>query len=87
MDDLPREIAALVEQATCAGESPERTFTSIERLVLKAAGRDTGADRGSLAEDASLPTAFVPRLTEAWFCCAEPTTDQFGLTLQTERAV
>jgi radical SAM superfamily enzyme YgiQ (UPF0313 family) len=98
MDALQREIAALVEQAGCAGEAPERTFAAIERLALVAAGRDVLAPGAVLpADESPLPSpsqgrgtstqsmfaprsgggegfpelpraAFVPRLTETWFC-------------------
>jgi hypothetical protein len=92
MDALQREIAALVEQAACAGEPPEQTFASIERLAMNAAGREDRTpdpspahgrreqpgglplsgvlERGSGGEGfPGLPTAaFVPRLTETWFC-------------------
>jgi hypothetical protein len=73
MDDLQREIAAVVEQAGCAGEPAEQTFAAIERLALATAGRAgvgaAGSFTGGLDDDLSLPKApFVPRLTETWFC-------------------
>jgi radical SAM superfamily enzyme YgiQ (UPF0313 family) len=76
MDQLQREVAALVEQAGCAGDPAEQTFTAIERLALVAAGREALTPRSPRAAQRpggegflALPTAaFVPRLTETWFC-------------------
>lgn len=72
MDDLQRAVAAAVERAGCAGEPPEQTLAAIERLALAAADRPTGAagaGGGFDDEPGWLPTAaFVPRLTETWFC-------------------
>jgi len=88
MDVLQREVAAIVEKAMMSGEVPEATFSEIERLALTAAGRPVPARGGAAQDGLALPTAaFVPRLTEAWFCWAEPTTDQFGPRMSTERAV
>ncbi|MCC6174351.1 MAG: radical SAM protein [Chloroflexi bacterium] len=69
MDLLQREVAAVVEAAAREREAPEVTFGRIERLALRAAGQD-GAGALPLDEEVlALPTAaFVPRLTEAWFC-------------------
>ena len=68
MDALQREVAAAVEQATCAGEPPELTLATIERLALTATGRPVPAGGGSDAEPSLPMAAFVPRLTETWFC-------------------
>jgi hypothetical protein len=73
MDQLQREVAAVVEQAGCSGTPAQETFAAIERLALAAAVRaDVGAGGsfiGGLDDDLGLPmAAFVPRLTETWFC-------------------
>jgi hypothetical protein len=72
MDALQREIGSVVEQAVCVGEPAYRTFAAIERLAQAAAGRQTGPGGGALSElDDALDlstAAFVPRLTESWFC-------------------
>lgn len=69
MDALQREVVACVETAAGNGEPPEQTLARIEMLALAAAGNEplTG---GGVSEDAlELPrAAFVPRLTETWFC-------------------
>jgi hypothetical protein len=65
MDDLHREVCALVEAAVHADEDPFVTFYRVKHLALAArAGRPfSAAPRGS-AHSADRP----PRLTEAWFC-------------------
>ena len=69
MDVLQREVAAAVEEASRSGEPPETTLAAIERLALAAAGRFTRTGGGPVDNGAGLPTAaFVPRLTETWFC-------------------
>jgi hypothetical protein len=69
MDVLQHEVAATVEAATCAGEAPEVTLLTIERLALTAAGRESPAGGGTATDQLGLPrAAFVPRLTETWFC-------------------
>ena len=68
MDALQRAVTAAVEEASRTGEPPDATLAAIERLALAAAGRP---QRTGGAADAvpGLPTAaFVPRLTETWFC-------------------
>ena len=69
MDALQREVAAVVEEATRTGEAPEVTLATVERLALAAAGRPARPGGGVIDADMSLPkAAFVPRLTETWFC-------------------
>jgi radical SAM superfamily enzyme YgiQ (UPF0313 family) len=65
LDPLQKRIAALVEDGAAANEPISTTFYK----VREAAG----------AREA-IPACSVdgkPRLTEAWFCCAEPTEAQF----------
>jgi len=70
MDALQREVAGVVEAAARTGEPAERTLAAVERLALAAAGRHPGggAVDGSCELGSLLTAAFVPRLTEAWFC-------------------
>ena len=69
MDQLQRDVAALVEASLAADEAPERTLARIEALALRAAGREPLSGGGSTEDVLELPrAAFVPRLTEAWFC-------------------
>jgi radical SAM superfamily enzyme YgiQ (UPF0313 family) len=68
MDALQRDVAAAVEAAAASGESPEQTLRTVEQLALKAAG---GGSAGISADDDPfnlVEAAFVPRLTETWFC-------------------
>jgi hypothetical protein len=68
MDALQREVAAVVEEAARSNDAPEAVLARIERQADQAAGVITPSG-GTLVDTASLPTAaFVPRLTESWFC-------------------
>jgi radical SAM superfamily enzyme YgiQ (UPF0313 family) len=68
LDALQRRLAAVVEAAAQSGEPADQTVTTIERLALEAAGRH-GRAGSSAADDLTLAAvAFVPRLTESWFC-------------------
>jgi radical SAM superfamily enzyme YgiQ (UPF0313 family) len=69
MDSLQREVAAVVEEASSSDEPHEKTFVAVERLALAAAGRAALAGGAQVGEESGLPrAAFVPRLTETWFC-------------------
>jgi radical SAM superfamily enzyme YgiQ (UPF0313 family) len=69
LDDLQERIAALVEAR--ADEPAVTTFRAVAAEVRVAAGLDP--DVGPLDEGLGRP-----RLTEAWFCCAEPTCAQLA---------
>ncbi|MCC7366858.1 MAG: radical SAM protein [Chloroflexi bacterium] len=67
MDSLQEEVAAAVEAAGCAGDPPAQTFVQIERLAQRLSGG--GSSRGVEDDPGTLVrAAFVPRLTETWFC-------------------
>lgn len=69
MDRLHREVSAVVEAGAAAGADAGVTFARIRELAYEAAGR--------VAPPApARPRRFVPRLTEPWFCCAEPNAQQ-----------
>ena len=69
LDDLQAEIAALVG---AAGDTPAvDTFRGVAAVVRTAAG--LAPEVGPLD-----PGLGRPRLTEAWFCCAEPTCGQLA---------
>jgi radical SAM superfamily enzyme YgiQ (UPF0313 family) len=74
MDALEAEVAALVEQATHEGEPPSATFARIHALAARAAGEP--APPATLKRRRPAP----PRLSEPWFCCAQPTKTQLGKT-------
>ena len=82
MDQLHREISSAVEEAAKAGEEPVDTFYGLRAITYRMAGREVSAvQRSSRRSRQSRP----PRLTEPWFCCAEPTREQF-MTLQPNRS-
>lgn len=75
MDHLHREVSAAVEEAARAEQDPAETFAMLKSLAYRAAGRElprTRRTQGS-QRDKGKP----PRLTESWYCCAEPTKGQF----------
>lgn len=63
IDDLQREVAAVVEATSDAHEA----FDAVAALV----GTDVRAPAARRTP---------PRLSESWFCCAEPTCDQVART-------
>lgn len=70
--DLQERFAALVEERQAAGVANVDIFCELFDLAASAASR-TPLDRERLRSSRD----DVPRLTEPWFCCAEPTTAQF----------
>ena len=72
MDALEPAVAALVEEATHSGEPPSATFARIHALAARTAGEP--APPVSLKRRRAAP----PRLSEPWFCCAQPTKMQLG---------
>ena len=72
--DLQQRLASLVEAAQNDGRPNAEIFCDICDVVFPEAGRPP-VDRASLLAG----VRDVPRLTEPWFCCAEPTQDQFAL--------
>ena len=73
MDQLQQRVSALVEQAANVGEDAVSTFDRIRELAYAAKGAPFQPRNRKLDPFRSRP----PRLTEAWFCCAEPTREQF----------
>lgn len=72
MDELQARLAALVEKRLAADEPISVVYDAVrEACGLSALGLDP------TASDA------IPRLTESWFCCAEPTALQLGASLLT----
>ncbi len=76
MDRLHRMVSEAVEQASVTGEDPAITFDRLWALAYQVAGRQSVVAGSSTAR--SLERCRSPRLTEPWFCCAEPTAGQFG---------
>lgn len=75
MDRLHADVARVVEDAARIGEDPFHTFYRLREIT-------------EAMRNGRLPTAVAPpprpsgerppRLTEPWFCCAEPTGDQLN---------
>lgn len=74
MDRLYKDVATLVEHSARRNEDPAETFYRIRELAYAAKEASPPARTTKLSPLRRRP----PRLTEAWFCCAEPTEDQFG---------
>jgi hypothetical protein len=64
MDELHRELAALVEARLTAGDDELAVYAAIRAAV------------DAPPVDLDAVTTALPRLTESWFCCAEPTDAQ-----------
>ncbi len=75
MDSLQKAVTKAVENSTQAKEDSECTFYRLWKLVYDTAGLTFSSlnKAVSMNPDRARP----PRMTEPWFCCAEPTTDQF----------
>jgi radical SAM superfamily enzyme YgiQ (UPF0313 family) len=71
MDRLEAEVATLVDEAAEAGEPPAATFARIHQRAAEMAGQTVEAPAVTLRRGPP-----PPRLTEAWFCCAQPTRRQ-----------
>jgi len=75
MDRLHRMISEAVEQASLTGEDPAITFDRLRALAYRVADRQPVVAGSSTSR--SPERHRPPRLTEPWFCCAEPTAGQF----------
>jgi len=74
MDFLYQAVRAVVEEAARADEDPALTFNRVRALAYAARGDEMPqGDSHVPVQRQNRP----PRLTEAWYCCAEPTEDQF----------
>ena len=73
MDQLHQDISSAVEDAAKAAEDPIDTFYRLRAMTYRMAGRTVTAVHRSRRAQQSRP----PRMSEPWFCCAEPTKQQF----------
>jgi radical SAM superfamily enzyme YgiQ (UPF0313 family) len=75
MDRLHQAVSAIVETSAKEKEDAMVTFGRIRAIADEMAGRHTESwtRQRTSGPDRRKP----PRLTESWFCCAEPTTQQF----------
>lgn len=74
VDRLQARLASLVENSLAEGDPISVTFTKVRAVVYDAAGRNATALAPPDTDDANE----CPRLTESWFCCAEPTDVQLS---------
>jgi hypothetical protein len=72
VDELQQEIQSLVTRAEADGLSRPNTFLQIWRLAHQQAGRAVPALNLELSGKP------IPRLSENWYCCAEPTCEQLA---------
>lgn len=75
MDRLHRAVSTLVEASAKGADDALVTFDRIRAVAEEMAGlqADPSARTPARRPERQKP----PRLTESWFCCAEPTTQQF----------
>ncbi len=72
--ELQRRIAGVVEEAAADDRPLAQTYGAVRRIVREAAG--SGRDDWMIDPAVAAEQERKPRLTEAWFCCAEPTAAQ-----------
>lgn len=72
LDELQRAVAERAESAATESEPLDATYSALRTLVFDALGKN---DPGAPAPVAPLgpPPSERLRLSEPWFCCAEPT--------------
>ena len=75
MDILYQTVAHTIEHDTKSDTDPFLTFHRLKTIAHEAAGLSSPNQSGTLAR--RNPNQIKPpRMTEPWFCCAEPTQDQ-----------
>jgi hypothetical protein len=75
VDALQALLASIAEEAAATGEAAGATYIRMRRATAEATGAAT-FDAADVMVGATAGAA-RPRLTEPWFCCAEPTAVQF----------
>jgi radical SAM superfamily enzyme YgiQ (UPF0313 family) len=75
MDRLHQAVSAIVEASAKEEEDAMGTFDRIRAIADEIAGRHAESSTRTRVSKPDRPKP--PRLTESWFCCAEPTTQQF----------
>jgi len=81
LDDLQQQLATLAERAADAQWSARDSYDAVRAAAVQTLGAGRGAAIAP-EPDARLRSATAahdrPRLTEAWFCCAEPSGAQMA---------
>jgi radical SAM superfamily enzyme YgiQ (UPF0313 family) len=75
VDALQRDLAALIEDGVAEGREAASIFAGVAAGIARAAGRPPPILPPPPASAGAVRPA-GPRLSEAWFCCAEPTCRQ-----------
>lgn len=75
VDSLQRRVQTIVEEGEAAGDGRRQIFGRIWRAASAAAGLPLRPPAAPLKRFGETP---VPRLSEPWFCCAEPTSGQLA---------
>jgi hypothetical protein len=73
MDILSKRIQELASTGDRLKRSRVDTFTLIWRAAAELAGENVGLDPAM----PKTSMCKIPHFTEPWYCCAEPTQDQF----------
>jgi radical SAM superfamily enzyme YgiQ (UPF0313 family) len=73
---LHKELETIAANASDCGQEAATTLDEMREAVSRAVGRPVEAGEGRVV--------VAPRLTESWFCCAEPTSGQ-SVSIQTSR--
>jgi radical SAM superfamily enzyme YgiQ (UPF0313 family) len=74
MDRLHQAVSAIVEAGAKEEDDAMLTFDRIRGMAYEMAGRH--AEPSTRTRVSKPDRTKPPRLTESWFCCAEPTTEQ-----------
>ena len=80
LDDLQATLASVAERTALEGWDARPTYDTVRATAIEALA-DSGASRASAPRPerrlrSSIPVDDRPRLTEPWFCCAEPNARQ-----------
>ncbi len=81
LDALQLELAALAARAATEEWPAQDAADAVRAAALDALGPDAGAQRAPRPDPrlrSSIPADERPQLTEAWFCCAEPSGAQMA---------
>ena len=75
MDQLAKKVATVVDNDTASGTDPLITFDSVRALAKE---MFTGKPQKRIERVIDIARPRPPRLTETWFCCAEPNKQQLS---------
>jgi len=73
VDELANTIQGIVDHGESAGDSRSAIFTQIWQTAHEIDGTDAPALLMT-----ERPKMFVPRMSEPWYCCAEPSREQLA---------